>query len=127
MEIDKKLSEINISKLIDDVGLPFRNITDEEIELCLQQNILLTTNSIYSKSNDNFSYKGNKIFDLLKITTIVNEIQNNTYDYNYPIVVYEDSIDGGMSKYDADGNGLYHIRAFWYCRKNMYMSVNYSG
>lgn len=123
MDIDQRLTEINIFKLIDDIGIPFENISDEDINKCLQQNVLLTTNSIYNSSKDNYSYKNNKIFDLLKISTIVNEIKNNRYNYNYPIVIWEDNDDGNVV-YDADGEGLYHIRAFYYCKKNIYMSIN---
>ena len=125
MDIDKRLTEINIIKLIDDIGIPFEEITDEDINKCLQQNVLLTTNCIYNKSNDSYSYKNNKIFDVLKISTIVNEINNNNYNYNYPIVIWED-IENEKIKYDTDGEGLYHIRAFYYCKKNIYMSVNHS-
>lgn len=126
MDIDKRLTEINIIKLIDDIGIPFEEITDEDINKCLQQNVLLTTNCIYNKSNDSYSYKNNKIFDVLKISTIVNEINNNNYNYNYPIVIWED-IENEKIKYDTDGEGLYHIRAFYYCKKNIYMSINHSG
>ena len=126
MDINKRLTEINIIKLIDDIEIPFEEITDEDINNCLQQNVLLTTNCIYNKSNDSYSYKNNKIFDLLKISTIVNEINNNNYNYNYPIVIWED-IENEKIKYDTDGEGLYHIRAFYYCKKNIYMSINHSG
>jgi hypothetical protein len=124
MDIDKRLTEMNIHKLINDNGVPFSDITDGDISRCLQVNILLTTNAIYNSSNDCYSYKNNKTYDVLKIATIVNEINNNTYNYNYPIVVYEDN-DNGTIKYDADGNGLYHIRAFYYCNKNMHMMINH--
>ena len=126
MNIDKRLTELDIFKLINDIGIPFEDITNEDINKCLQQNVLLTTNSIYNGSRDNYSYKNNKIFDLLKISTIVNEINNNTYNYNYSIVIWEDD-DDGVITYDADGVGLYHIRAFYYCKKNIYMSINHSG
>jgi hypothetical protein len=126
MDIDKRLTEINIFKLISDIGIPFEDISDEDINKCLQQKVLLTTNSIYNASMDNYSYKNNKIFDLLKISTIVNEIKNNTYNYNYPIVIWEDNDDVEIT-YDADDVGLYHIRAFYYCKKNICMSINHSG
>lgn len=126
MNIDKRLSEINIFELVNDIGIPFEEISDKDIEQCLQQNILLTTNSIYNGSNDTFSYKKNKMYDLLKISTIVNEINNNTYNYNYPIVIWED-YENEKNTYDADCNGLYHIRAFHYCKRNMYVSINHSG
>lgn len=125
MDIDKRLTEINIIKLIDDIGIPFEEIIDEDINKCLHQNVLLTINCIYNASNDSYSYKNNKIFDLLKISTIVNEITNNNYNYNYPIVIWED-IENEKIKYDTDGDGLYHIRAFYYCKKNIYMSINRS-
>lgn len=126
MDIDKRLTELNIFKLINNIGIPFEDISDEDINKCLQQNILLTTNSIYNSSMDDYSYKNNKIFDLLKISTIVNEINNNTYNYNYPIVIWK-NVDNEKIVYDTDDEGLYHIRAFYYCKKNIYMSINYSG
>lgn len=126
MDIDKRLTELNIFKLINNIGIPFEDISDEDINKCLQQNILLTTNSIYNSSMDDYSYKNNKIFDLLKISTIVNEINNNTYNYNYPIVIWK-NVDNEKIEYDTDDEGLYHIRAFYYCKKNIYMSINYSG
>jgi hypothetical protein len=126
MDIDKRLTELNIFKLINNIGIPFEDISDEDINKCLQQNILLTTNSIYNGSKDDYSYKNNKIFDMLKISTIVNEINNNTYNYNYPIVIWK-NVDNEKIKYVTDDEGLYHIRAFYYCKKNIYMSINYSG
>lgn len=125
MDIDKRLSEINIIKLIGDIGIPFEEITDEDINKCLHQNVLLTTKCIYNASKDSYSYTNNKIFDLLKISTIVNEINNNNYNYNYPMVIWED-IENEKITYDTDGEGLYHIRAFYYCKKNIYMSINHN-
>lgn len=129
MSSNNRLTEIDIFDLISDIGVPFSDISDKDINECLEQNILLTTNSIYNSSEDNYSYKNNKIYDVLKISTIVNEINNNTYNYNYPIVIWADwtNDDGGHYTYDADGVGLYHIRAFYFCRKNIYMAVNHSG
>ena len=123
MEIDKKLTEINIGELIDNVGIPFEEISSKEIDECLERKIFLTVNSIYNGSRDVYSYKKNKIYDLLKISTIVNEIKNNTYNYNYHIPIF----DGDKSIYDTDGEGLYHIRAFYHYQRNIYMSVNISG
>ncbi len=125
-EIDSRLTEININELVNQVGVPLNYISDEEIAKCLNEKIFLTTNCIYNKSCDIFSYKNDHTFDLIKITTIVNEINNNTYNYNYPIIIWDDG-DDNQHKYDTDDNGLYHIRAFYYCKKNIYMSVNRSG
>ncbi len=141
-EIDSRLTEININELVNQVGVPLNYISDEEIAKCLNEKIFLTTNCIYNKSCDIFSYKNDHTFDLIKITTIVNEINNNTYNYNYPIIIWDDgddnqhkydTDDNGLydtddnGLYDTDDNGLYHIRAFYYCKKNIYMSVNRSG
>ncbi len=123
MEIDKRLTEINIFKLVKDIGVPFEGITDEDIAKCLEQQIFLTPNSMYNASMDNYSHKDIRLFDLLKIATIVNAINHDSYNYNYPIAIWEDE---DTDTYDADGNGLYHIRAFHYCRKNIYLSVNHS-
>lgn len=142
IDIDERLTEIDIFKLVRDCGIPFDDtISDKDIESCLKQGIFLTTNAIYNSSIDMFSHKDDRAFDLLKIATIVNEINNNTYNYNYPIVVWEDWDDEEDEKdeenkkeiydkpgtYDLDGNGWYHVRAFHYCKKNIYMSVNHSG
>jgi hypothetical protein len=117
--IDKTLTEIDIFKLIDDIGIPFEeDVSDEDIDNCLEQNILLTPNSIYNGSRDKYSYRNNEIFDVLKISTIVNEIKNNTYNYNFPIPIWHDDV------YSENGEGLYHIRAFYYCKKNMYVLLN---
>ena len=122
MYIDRRLTEINIFKLIHDIGTLFDYITDEEITDCIQQNVLLTPNSIYNASEDTYSYKHDKTFDLLKISTIANEINKGTYNYNYPIIIWED--DDGEITYNADDAELYHIRAFYYCKTNMYVSIH---
>lgn len=129
--IDTRLTEIDINELFEQTSdILFSHIghvTDDDIIECLQQGIFLTTNAIYNASNDNYSYKDDKTFDVLKIATIVNEINNGTYNYNYPIVIWDDSEEYDTHVWDTDGNGLYHIRAFYYCKKNIYLSVNRSG
>jgi hypothetical protein len=40
---------------------------------------------------------------------------------SYPLVIWEDFENEQMS-YRADGEGLYHIRAFYYCKKYIYES-----
>lgn len=136
MEIDPQLTEIDICLLVGQVGLPFSEITDEEIQKCVDAKIFLTTNAIYNSSNDPYSYKQNKFFDMLKIATIANEIQNGTYNFNYPIPIWdddeadsedEDDDEPSTPKYETDGNGEYHIRAFHFCKRNIYLSVNRSG
>jgi len=37
MDIDKRLTEINIIKLIDDIGIPFKEITDEDINAYIKR------------------------------------------------------------------------------------------
>lgn len=127
MDIDKRLTEIDIFKLVKDNGIPFDNISDDEIYKCLEERIFLTPNAIYNASRDRFSYSNDKTFDLLKIATIVNEINNNTYNYNYPIIVWKDYKSDNDFTYDIDGEGYYHIRAFYFCQKNIFMSINISG
>lgn len=127
-KIDKRLTKVEISKLIDDIGVPFEHITAEEIDACVKQNILLTVNAIYNGSNDSFSYKNDKTYDLLKIATIVKEINAGTYNMNYPIPIWEDyDEDTGKVTYDDDGNGPHHIRAFYHCKESMYLAINQSG
>lgn len=126
--IDARLTEIDINELFEQTSdILFSHITDDDITKCLQQGIFLTTNAIYNASNDNYSYKNDNTFDVLKIATIANEINNGTYNYNYPIVIWDDSEEDDTHIWDTDGNGLYHIRAFHYCKKNIYLSVNRSG
>lgn len=122
--IDKRLTEINIDELITQIGVPFDDISDEEIKECINNKIFLETQCIYNKNT--FCYY-TKTYHLLRIATIVNEIQNNRYNYNYPIPIWNDSDDDKHNKWDTDGNGEHHIRAFYYCKKNIYMSVNRSG
>ena len=126
MDINKRLTEINIDELITQIGVPFPDVFDEEIEECINNKIFLATHCIY---NGKFSSKlqHTKEYRLLKIATIVMEIQNNTYDCNYPIVIWDDSEDDTHHEWDTDGNGAHHIRAFHYCKKNIYMSINRSG
>ena len=85
----------------------------------------MTPNSIYNGSRDKYSYRNNEIFDVLKISTIVNEIKNNTYNYNFPIPIWQDDYPKkGKIVYSQNGDGRYHIRAFYYCKKNMYVLLN---
>lgn len=124
--IDKHLTEIDIDELIRQVGIPFCNIiSDEEIETCVKNKIFLATHCIY---NGNVFYYNTTTYHLLRIATIVNELQHNRYDYNYPIPIWDDSTDDMHNVWDTDGTGEHQIRAFYYCKKkNIYMSVNMSG
>lgn len=117
-----KLSVVNMTQLIEDIGMPFPEIKDNDIRQCLEQKIFLTTNCIYNGSCDPYSYKRNRLFDTLKIATIVNELNHHTYDYDYPIPIFQDD-----DKYDNDGEGMYHIRAFHYCKQDIRLSVNHRG
>lgn len=129
MEIDKRLTMVDINKLVADTGIPFADISDKEIENCLLQNIFLTTNAIYNSSKDTYSRSENKMYNILKIATIINEIKLNSYNYNYPICIWKDWDENcpGKFKYDTDGNGRWHIRAFYYCQKIMPLSVCIDG
>lgn len=128
MTINKRLTEININELITQVAVPFKSISDKEIEECINNKIFLATRCIYN--GDNYYYPTNlqytKEYHLLRIATIVNEIQINTYNYNYPIVIWDDADEDSYHIWDTDGNGEHHIRAFYYCKKNIYMSINRS-
>jgi len=128
MEIDRRLTKININELIDQNGIPKPHISEEDIERCREEGIFLISNCIYNCSIDSFSRMHNKVYDTIKIATIVNEIKNGTYNYNYPIVIWED-YDENLKKstYDTDGNAPCHIRAFWHCQKDLYASINHSG
>ena len=93
--------------------------------MCLHKKKLLPSKSIYDIYCHK-SYKNDAEFDLLKIASIVNEINNNTYNYNYPIIIWDDGTDEEPD-YDTDANGSHQIRAFYYCKKNIFMAVNRSG
>jgi hypothetical protein len=124
--INNKLSKVDICKLTNDTGIPFNHITDREIENCLKQNVFLSEFELYNP-NSKFLGKNDKLYDVLKIATIVNSINNNCYNYAYPIVVWEDSEKNNASKFDTNDNGLHQIRAFYYCQKDIYLSVCHSG
>ncbi len=124
MDIDKSLTEIDINELVSQIGVPFSSISDKAIELCIKNKQFLPIQYIYDV---NLLIYRTKLQHTLRIATIVNEIQNNTYNYNYPIVIWDDSEDGNNHIWDTDGNGDHHIRAFYYCKKNIYMSVNRCG
>jgi hypothetical protein len=137
MSIPDNLIDINL--LVEQTGLPFETkydfnlckeieyITNEDILNAVQTGNFCDISMIYNNSRDNQSYKWNKQFDVSKIATIVNEIQTNKYDYNYTLPVYDDSDDDKNHKYDIDGNGQYHIRAFKFCNKNMPVTIWRSG
>lgn len=122
--IDTCLTEINIDELIHQIGVPFRDISDAEIKECVDHNIFLNTQCIY---NGNAFCYDTKTYHLLRIATIVNEIQHNRYNYNYPIPIWNDSDDDEHNDWDTDGHGEHHIRAFCYCKKNIYMYVKRSS
>lgn len=109
--IDKRLTEVNIYKLINRVGLPFYDISDEEIKECINNQIFLETPYIYDIKGSFCRHP--KTYHLSRIATIVNEIQNNRYDYNYPIEISDN--------WDIDESVEHYIRAFYYCKKNIYM------
>jgi len=131
--IDNRLTEINIDELISQVGVPFNNISDTSIEECIKHKIFLAPHCIYN--NNAFSYDTHTYhafsydthtYHLLRIATIVNEIQTDKYNYNYPISIWDDSEDDAHHEWAIDC-GEHHIRAFYYCKKNIYMSINRSG
>jgi DNA polymerase III epsilon subunit-like protein len=121
------LIEVKINTLVNQMGcIPFDYISDAEIAECIRQQIFLDESCIYNGSGDSFSHSNNKTFDVIKIATIVNEINNGTYNHDYPIPVWDDGDDDNPI-YDTDGNGWYQIRAFYYCQKNIRLSVWRSG
>lgn len=123
--IDKRLTEINIIELVEQIGIPFNNISDNDIDECLKEKVFLATECIYDGSSWKYSHR-NATYDLFRIVTIVNELNNNTYDYNYPIPIWDDS-DNDKPIWNTDGVGHHHIRAFYHCKKNIYMPINRCG
>lgn len=138
------LTEININELVKqkEIGIPFAHITIEEIEQCLNQKIFLETHNVYNENYDAISYHKDKSdtihllkmstnagFDLLKIATIVNEINNGTYNYQRAIRIWDDNDDYDYHAtpiYDTDGEGHHHIRAFYYCKRNIRVKLHRS-
>ena len=120
MSINEHLTEIDINELVLQVGIPFNYITDDEISQCIQNKIFLETQCIY---NGNMFYYNTKTYHLLRIATIINEIQNNRYNYNYELPIYDDSNNAATHEWDTDGNGEHQIRAFYYCKKNIFMLI----
>jgi len=121
---DLQLTEIDINTLIKHIGIPFKNISDDKINYYLTNKMFVDLELIYNGSKDKFSYKNNIDFDTKKIATIVKQIRFYKYNFNYPIAIWDISEDEEPF-YDNDGNGEYHIRAFYYLRRNIYLSVNY--
>ncbi len=119
--IDKCLTEINIYELINQIGVPFNHISDVEIEDCIAKQLFLEPHCIY---NVNTFHYHTKTYHLFRIATTVNEIQNNRYNYNYHIPIWDYSDDDAHHEWDINREGEHQIRAFYYCKKNIYMLVN---
>lgn len=138
-------TEIDINELIKQVSIPFKNISDEEIKMCVDKKIFLAPHCVHienktSKRNGLFSvdeivdvftktdygtniFKNEKTYDIIRIATIINDIQNNLHDY--VICLWEEENDECM--WDTDGLYLHHIRAFHYCKKNIMAEIWTSG
>jgi hypothetical protein len=115
--LDNVLSKVVIEE---EFFLKKNNLIEGKINMKLSYIVEKTQNI-----NNNQNYNNN-FSNAFTTYPDANEINNNTYNYNYPIVIWEDN-DNGKIVYDADGAGLYHIRAFYYCKKNIYISINRSG
>lgn len=85
---------------------------------------MVATECIYNKHA--FGYR-TKTYNLLRIATIVNELNKGSYNYNYPLVIWDDSSNDTHHEWCLDGDSEHQIRAFYYCKKNIYMSVNRLG
>jgi len=120
--IDNRLRKIDIITLISHIGIPFENISDDKINYYLKNKMFIDLNLIYNGSEDKFSYKNDVDFDTKKIATIVNQLRFYKYNLNYPITIFDISEDEEPF-YDNNGNGEYHIRAFYYLKRNIYLSV----
>ena len=78
--IDPRLTEINIDKLITQVGIPYithNDISDEEIEEYIKHKI---KQRIY---NVNACCCYTNTYNLFRMATILKEIQINRFNYNY--------------------------------------------
>lgn len=121
-KVDPSLTEINIDKLASQVG-NYQGITDEEIEHCLNFKVFFATECIYNGNGVNKYINAEKMYHILRTATIVNEIQKGTYNYNYTIPILNAADGDDDPYYIVDNIGLHQIRAFQYCKKNIFMSV----
>jgi len=101
--------------VVEDFGISLRelyvaHVYDAEIAKCLSHKIFFAPSVIYNTTdtwNDICGFSLSTI-ELVFIATIVNEIQNKTYDYNFPL---------GEGKISQAIENL-HFRAFQYCVLN---------
>jgi hypothetical protein len=114
---------ININFLISNIGIVFKEISDDEISQAVTNKNFMETKYIYEQTIG--CYRGDKDFDIKRIATIVNQIQQNTYDYTFKLHIYDDGEDAPnyVPKYDTDCLYHYHIRAFYYCKKDIRMTI----
>jgi hypothetical protein len=102
-DINDKLEKVNIFELINHIGIPFNNVSDEEILQCLTNKVILNDHYMYNPYCE-YSHKNNKLFDIMKIATIVYAINNNSYNHAYPITVFKDYYDSNNTyTFDNDG------------------------
>jgi hypothetical protein len=144
--ITKYFREYNYQDVIKNLScIPFTRfpdiITDKQIQQYLQNEIFIEDmNKVYSSYDGNFM---NKKFRLAKIATIINAIQNNEYKYHlycpswsvnyynengerYIISKDENFDDSKIPKIEFDiDEGYCCIRAFIYCKKNIFVQPIY--
>ena len=125
-----------VNRGLGEITYPY-TVSDEEIEQCLRDKKFIEDMDLVYSYDDAFY---NDDFMASKIATIVNAIQNNEYKYHLfcpsLYVIYRDEdenditdkVDRGEldARYDVDeiefednGGGCY-IRAFIYCKKNIF-------
>ena len=118
------LTLVDIHELVRQIGVPYDHVSDSEIRDCLQKRCFLATHCIYNGNNTAID---SPTYDLLRIATIVNEIENNTYDDSYPLTIWDDAENDEEHVWDTDDIGHHHIRACYFCNKNIPMAVYRSG
>ena len=108
--------------IVSQCGLPFCDITDDQITNIINANQFVDVEAIYNV-NDTNAYMDVFEYDIRKIATIAKEIKMERYNMNrYVVIIWDDGNDD-VPSYDTDGFGLYHIRAFHYCKKKILMDV----
>jgi hypothetical protein len=101
----------DILDLVEKTYIPFMStISDDDIEASIQCQDFVKRNLIY-KELDLFT---NKRSHVSKIATIAYEIITGKYNFNKPILIWQDG-----DYIDFDGIFMYHIRAFYFCNQNI--------
>jgi hypothetical protein len=108
----------DIQDLVDQTYIPFfSSVSDEDIDKILLNGDFVERKMIY-KSSLLFSENPSVENHVKKIGTIVNEILNGSYNFNFKVTLWRDG-----SYIDFDDYAMYHVRAFHFCRQNIPVQI----